>query len=106
GAVVDEIAGLVDEVGRDDVDAEMRELLGVADVLDVRQRSGLEVVDADHAVPAGEQLVAEMRAEEPGAAGDQAGGHREEDIRHMGRAMPLPQSTHYPTTSTPIAPPR
>ena len=32
------------------------------------QRPGLEVVHADHAVAALEQVVAEVRAEEPGAA--------------------------------------
>ena len=36
---------------------------------------GLEVVDADHAVAAVEQLVAQVRAEEAGAAGDEASGH-------------------------------
>ena len=44
--------------------------LGDADVLDVRERARLEVVDADDAVPAPQQLVAQVRAEEPGAAGD------------------------------------
>ena len=73
--MVDEVDRLLDEVRLDDVDAEVHEALGVADVLDVRQRAGLEVVDADHAVPAREQLVAQMRAEEAGAAGDQTGGH-------------------------------
>ena len=51
---------------------QMHEVVG-ADVRDVGQRAGLEVVDADHAVPAAQQLVAQMGAEEPGAAGDQAG---------------------------------
>ena len=46
-----------------------------ADVLDVRQRAGLEVVDADHPVLAPEQLVAQMRAEEAGATGDEARSH-------------------------------
>ncbi len=40
-------------------------------MLDVLERARLEVVDADHPVPLLEQVVAEMRAEEPGAAGDQ-----------------------------------
>ena len=39
------------------------------------QRAGLEVVDADDAVPAAQQLVAQVRAEEARAAGDEAGGH-------------------------------
>ena len=39
------------------------------------ERAGLEVVDADDAVAAREQVVAEVRAEEAGAAGDEGGGH-------------------------------
>ena len=35
------------------------------------ERSGLEVVDADHAVALGEQRVTEMGAEEAGSAGDE-----------------------------------
>ena len=77
GEVVDEVDGLVDEVRLDDVHADVHEQVGVADVLDVGQRAGLEVVHADHAVAAREQLVAQMRSEETGAAGDQAGGHGE-----------------------------
>ena len=53
---------------------------GVADVLDVRERAGLEVVDADHAVPAAQQLVAEMGPQEAGAAGHEAGGHRAGEV--------------------------
>ena len=71
--MVDEVDRLLDEVRLDDVDVQELEALGVADVLDVGQRPGLEVVDADHAVAAREQLVAQVRAEEAGAAGDQAG---------------------------------
>ena len=47
-----------------------------ADVLDVAQRTGLEVVDADDVVAAAQQLVAQMRPQEPRATGDKAGGHR------------------------------
>jgi hypothetical protein len=68
---------VVDEVDRPrdldllgDVVVQERERL-VADVLDVPQRAGLEVVDADHAVAALEQVVAQVRAEEARAAGDQ-----------------------------------
>jgi hypothetical protein len=42
----------------------------VADVLDVRKRTADEVVDADDAMPALEQVVAQMRAQEPGTAGN------------------------------------
>ena len=50
GEVVDEVDRLVDEVGLDDVDIEVDEIVG-ADVLDVGQRARLVVVDADHSVP-------------------------------------------------------
>ena len=69
--MVGEVDRLVDEVRLNDVDAEVLEPLRLADVLDVRQRARLEVVDADHAVPAREQLVAQVRPQESGAAGDQ-----------------------------------
>ena len=39
------------------------------------ERARLEVVDADDAVTALEQVVAEVRAEEAGAAGDDRGRH-------------------------------
>jgi hypothetical protein len=73
--VVDEVDRLLDEVRLDDVDVEVDEL-GPADVLDVLQRARLEVVDADHALAALEQRVAEVRAQEAGAAGDERGRHR------------------------------
>ncbi len=76
--MVDEVDRLLDEVRLDDVHADVQEALGVADVLDVRERARLEVVDADHAVAAREQLVAQVRSEEAGTAGDQAGAHRGE----------------------------
>ena len=72
GQVVDGVDRLVDEVGLGDVEVE-RDELGVADVRNVLERARLEVVDADHTVPPREQLVAQMRAEESGAPGDQAG---------------------------------
>ena len=72
--MVDEVDRLIDEVGLDDVEVVVHELRR-ADVLDVGQRAGLEVVDADHAMAAPQQLLAEVRAEEAGAAGDEAGGH-------------------------------
>ena len=48
----------------------------VADVRDVLQRAGLEVVEAEHAMSLPEQVLAEVGAEETGAAGDYAGRHR------------------------------
>jgi hypothetical protein len=53
-----------------------REGAVVAAVLDVLQRAGLEVVEAEHAMSLAEQVLAEVRAEEAGAAGDYAGTHR------------------------------
>jgi len=49
--------------------------LGRANVLDVGQRPGLEVVDADDPMAAAQELVAQMRAQEAGATGDKTGGH-------------------------------
>jgi hypothetical protein len=43
-------------------------------VLDVLERARVEVVDADDAVTVGEETVAEVRAEEAGAAGDEDAG--------------------------------
>ena len=43
---------------------------------DVVPAAGGEVVEADHRVAAGEQVVAQVRAEEPGAAGDHDPAHR------------------------------
>ena len=74
GEVVDEVDRLVDEVRLDDVEVQVTNF-AVADVLDVGQRARLEVVHADHPVPAAQQLVAQVRAQEPGAAGDEAGWH-------------------------------
>ena len=72
--VIDEVDRLVDEVGLDDVVVQVHELVG-ADVRDVGQRPGFEVVDADHAIAAAQQLVAQVRPQKAGAAGDQTGGH-------------------------------
>jgi hypothetical protein len=47
----------------------------VADVLDVPERAGDEVVHADDAVAASEQVLAEVRAEEAGTPGDDRRGH-------------------------------
>src|ERR1044072_6702103 len=58
----------------DDVDELEAEVRG-ADVLDVLQRARLEVVDADDAMPAAQELVAQMRSQEPRATGHKAGGH-------------------------------
>ena len=46
-----------------------------ADVLDVLKRAGVEVVDADHAIVACQQVIAEMGAEKPGPSGDDGRRH-------------------------------
>ncbi len=74
GEVVDEVDRLIDEVGLDDVQVQVDEIRR-ADVLDVGQRAGLEVVYADDTVAPPEKLVAQMRAQKPGAAGHEAGWH-------------------------------
>ena len=58
--------------------------VGSSDVLDVLQRAGVEVVDADHPVALGQQVIAQVRAEEPGSAGDDAGAHRRARIPAAG----------------------
>src|SRR5215208_7362207 len=47
----------------------------VAQVLEVLQRAGLEVVHADHAVARLKQVLTKMGAEKPGSSGDYSGGH-------------------------------
>jgi hypothetical protein len=69
GEVVDEVDRFGDEDRLRDVVVDERERV-VADVLDVRKRTADEVVDADDAMPALEQVVAQMRAQEPGTAGN------------------------------------
>ena len=63
GQVEDEVDRLVDRDVLGDVVVQEEELVA-AEVLEVLERRRLEVVDADHAVPLREQVVAEMRAEE------------------------------------------
>src|SRR3954447_29900 len=74
GEVVDEVNRLLDEEGLRDVLVQEDEVL-TAEVLDVRERPGLEVVDTDHAVAAGEERIAQMGAEKAAATGYQTGGH-------------------------------
>jgi hypothetical protein len=72
--VEDEIHRLLQEQG-------LRQIVGhehervVPDVLDVPERARIEVVDAQHAVPAREQEVAQMAPEEAGAAGNDRSRH-------------------------------
>ena len=78
GEVVDEVDRLVDEVGLGDVDVEMDEL-GGADVLDVLERPGVEVVHAEHPVTLREQRIAEVGAQKTRPAGHKTRGHDFED---------------------------
>ena len=70
GEVVHEVDRLVDPDLLDHVVIHERERV-VAQVIDVLERRRLEVVDADHPVPAPEQRLAEVGAEEARAAGDE-----------------------------------
>ena len=68
-----EVEDLVDLHGQRllHVVADQLEARVVEQVLDVGARAGEEVVEAHDLVPIGEQALAQMRAEEAGAAGDQ-----------------------------------
>ena len=68
--VEDEVERLLDRDVLDDVVVQEDEAV-VAQVLDVRERARLEVVEAEHAVTALEQRLAEVRAQEACAAGDE-----------------------------------
>jgi hypothetical protein len=67
--VVDEVDRLVDLVVVGDVEHLEPEVRAVLDVPDVLERAGLEVVRADDAVTARQQVVAQVRAEEARATG-------------------------------------
>jgi hypothetical protein len=69
--VENEVDGLLEEEGLCEIVVEGLELRLVRDVLDVLERAGVEVVDADDTVPLGEQVIAEVGADEAGAAGDE-----------------------------------
>ena len=69
GEMEDVVDGLVEPDRLDHVVVDERERV-VALVGDVLQRPGLEVVDADDPMPLLEQVIAEVRPEETGAAGD------------------------------------
>jgi hypothetical protein len=56
----------------------------VADVVDVLERRGLQVVDADDPVPVREQQLTQVGAEKPGSPGDDRSGHSGEDTHGPG----------------------
>jgi hypothetical protein len=64
--VVDDVDLLIGEERLRQVVVHEEKVRAPVDVLDVLQRASVEVVDTQHAVPAGEQVVAEVGAEEAG----------------------------------------
>ncbi len=70
GEVVDEVERLVDDDRLADIVVEEDECV-VAEMCDVRERARLEVVEADDTMPLPEERLAEVRAEEAGATGDE-----------------------------------
>ena len=82
GEVQHQVDRLVDLEVLDEVVLDEHELV-VAQVLDVRQRPRLEVVDAEHAVAAAKQSFAKVGAEKPGPAGDDRRGNRSVLVRGM-----------------------
>ena len=86
GEVVDEVDLPVDVDVLGHVVVEELEALA-AQVRDVLQRPGVEVVDADDSEAVLDQVVAEVRAEETGAAGDDRGWHRR-DATHRPQRRP------------------
>src|SRR5262249_21750411 len=73
GKVEDEVDGLgeLDVLG----DVVVQELEVAPEVLDVHERARDEVVDADHAMPALDKVLAEVRAEEARASRHDRGRH-------------------------------
>ena len=76
--VVDEIDRLLDLVVLRDVEHLEAEIRPGLEVTDVLERSRLEIVHTDHTLAAGDQVVAEVGAEEAGAAGHEGCRHRQE----------------------------
>src|SRR3954449_8553899 len=76
----DEVHRLVDEERLRDVLVHEDELRA-AQVLDVGERAGVEVVDADHAMPASEQGFTQVRAEKAAATGHERGRHATQSRR-------------------------
>src|SRR5213592_3034291 len=80
---VPEVVDEVDRLGNVDVGRHVlvdERVVLAAEVLDVLERSRIEIVDADHPEIAGDQRIGEVGAEEPGPAGDDGGRHRADAI--------------------------
>jgi hypothetical protein len=73
--VEDVVHALLDEERLGDVVVDEEDVLAVSQVLDVLQRAGVEVVDADDAVALRQEVVAKMRPEEAGPAGNDRSAH-------------------------------
>ena len=71
GEVHHRIERAVDDERQDHVVVDQREPWVVGEVLDVLLAAGHEVVDAHHLLATLDQRVAQVRSEEPGAAGDE-----------------------------------
>src|ERR1043165_9608509 len=71
-----------------DVVLDEREAVVAEEVRDVRRAAGDEVVDADHFVAAREKELAEVRAEEAGAARDQGTAHQTRSRTRTSSARP------------------
>src|SRR5207247_1908797 len=87
GEVVDVVDRLVDLDVIGDVAAAEDEFV-VPQVLEILERARLEVVDADHAIPLAEQVLAEMGAEKTGSAGHDSGRHHGHRIGRPGWIRP------------------
>src|SRR2546423_6409930 len=88
GQVEDDVDRLADLDVLDDVVVEEDEV-AVPDVLEVRERARLEVVDADDAGAAPQQGLAKVRAEEPRAPGHDRSRHVPDPTQPLRRGKPL-----------------
>jgi hypothetical protein len=68
GEMEDDVDRLVEEEGLREVVVDEAKVLAVIDVLHVLGRARIEVVHAEHSMPVGEEVVAEMGAEEARSA--------------------------------------
>ena len=101
GEVEDEVHGLGKLDVRGHVVVHERERV-IADVLDVREGSGVEVIDADHPMPLREQMLTQVRPEETSASGHHGGRHQKHSRprpagRDPVRAQPLRSVDAFPS---------
>src|SRR5206468_6951689 len=72
-----------------------------AQMLDVVQRARVEVMNADKPKPPADQVIAEMRPEETGPAGDDRGGHRADSTLGL-RGQPQTLRPLYKPKTSPL----